>query len=233
MASQPSVQQLRDPLLAGLLAAAVAHEINNPLVYVLANLRFATDHPLLQSDAAGELRRALLEALSGAELIRDVAADVRRINRGEPAAVASVPLGSVIEAATRHTIVTHRGLGVRIEQVPGPGAIVRANRVLLTLALGNVLVNGVEAAARPEGGGCVTVSVERAGTRMRVLVDNDGPEIPPELRGRLFAPFYTTKPEGTGLGLYLGRTAVRSMGGDVYLDENQSGTRFVVELLLA
>jgi signal transduction histidine kinase len=94
----------------------------------------------------------------------------------------------------------------------------------------NLLLNAADACS---SGGRVSVTAERSGIGARVLVEDDGPGVSPEVRDRLFEPFVTTKEvgKGTGLGLAVCRGLVEASGGTITFDAGATkGARFVVEL---
>jgi signal transduction histidine kinase len=103
----------------------------------------------------------------------------------------------------------------------------------LTQVLLNLVLNAGAAVASRAGGGRVVVRARRAGDRVHVEVEDNGPGVDPAVRDRLFEPFVTTKDvgEGTGLGLAVCRGLVESVGGDIALDARyEGGARFVVTL---
>jgi signal transduction histidine kinase len=91
----------------------------------------------------------------------------------------------------------------------------------------NLVVNSIEAAARPTK---VRVSTRSDGKRLRVLVEDDGPGIRPDLRHLVFEPMFSTKERGVGLGLTSARESARSVGGDIQLVRWNEGTAFAVLL---
>ncbi len=101
---------------------------------------------------------------------------------------------------------------LRTDCEPGAATAVYAFPFALRRALLNVLMNAVQAAPK---GSEVTVSISRQGRSVLIDVMDRGPGIPAELRKRIFDMFVTGRPEGTGLGLFLARTAVRRCGGDI------------------
>jgi C4-dicarboxylate-specific signal transduction histidine kinase len=93
----------------------------------------------------------------------------------------------------------------------------------LLQVLVNLLQNAVDA-NREAGAQLVRLSAERRGSVVELVVDDEGPGIDPEIEGRLFEPFATTKPpgEGTGLGLYASYMLVQTMGGDLAIENRDS-----------
>ena len=97
-------------------------------------------------------------------------------------------------------------------------------------AILNIAINGLE--VLPESGQ-LRIALERAGGTARVLIADDGPGIPPELRDKIFEMHFTTKETGTGIGLYVARSIVESQGGTVEIvDSSAAGTTFAVTLPL-
>lgn len=112
-----------------------------------------------------------------------------------------------------------------------PLPAVRSAEEYLQHALLAILVNAYEAqAGRPAGG--VRVTAEVSGRTVRVGVEDDGPGLPPEVAGRLFEPFVTTRAGYplAGLGLYSARVLLERTGGTVRHEPRAQGTRFVLEL---
>jgi PAS domain S-box-containing protein len=92
----------------------------------------------------------------------------------------------------------------------------------------NLLQNALEAMERPGGRLCVTTG--RLSSVARVVIQDNGPGIPPELQEKIFDPFFTTKAEGTGLGLAISRTIVQDHGGSLhFVSSSPEGTTFTVE----
>ena len=111
------------------------------------------------------------------------------------------------------------------------GVRVLADRVRLEQVLINLLQNAFEAVdGAPDA--AVTLSVEADGERVRLAVSDNGPGVPQAMRGALFTPFATGKPNGLGLGLVISRDIMESVGGDLSLDDGGGGTgaRFVAAL---
>jgi signal transduction histidine kinase/ActR/RegA family two-component response regulator len=240
-----TIRDVRDRLRAeaterlaslGTLAAGVAHEINNPLAYVLGNLSFVSES--LESGAfAGlgeEERRALGEAIHGAERVRDVVRSLRAYSRPGEGPPARIDVAEELRRALRlvGNTIQHRARVVE-ELGAVPEVLARANE--LGQVFVNLLVNAGQAARDDAPGGaeigvrCYTAQDGRAA----VEVSDNGVGIPAELQGRIFEPFFTTKAvgEGTGLGLSICHGIVTRLGGSIgFESEPGAGTRFTVLL---
>lgn len=92
-------------------------------------------------------------------------------------------------------------------------------------ALGQVMLNLVlhAADAVPRRGGWIRVAARQAGSVVHVVVEDNGPGIPAEVRDRLFRPFVTTKEKGTGLGLWISQRIVEDHGGRIWFEDRQGG----------
>jgi two-component system sensor histidine kinase HydH len=123
---------------------------------------------------------------------------------------------------------------VRLESEYPVGEVsVLASEDALSEVLSNLIVNAIE--AQPEGGR-LRVSLWPKGDRLEVVVEDDGPGISPELRAKIFQPYFTTKASGTGLGLSIVARRVDEMNGTVACESpvrNGKGTRFRLSLPLA
>jgi signal transduction histidine kinase len=222
----------------GQLAAGVAHEINNPLYSVSANIELLAGEPGLGCPglSAAELHSLLADVQLGVERISQIIKDLKEFSSGGSDALQPCQVDEVIGDALR--LASFR-LGKKIEvrrscalDLP----IVTVNRRKLSQALLNLLVNSAEAmdAARTEKP-WVLVAAERVGDAVQIAVQDNGPGIPAEVAARLFEPFVTSKPvgEGTGLGLSLSREYVTSFGGQLELQPMAgAGTRFSIRLPL-
>jgi signal transduction histidine kinase/CheY-like chemotaxis protein len=220
----------------GTLAAGVAHEINNPLAYVLANLAYVAES--LESPAFGEVgdeeRRALAEAIHGAERVRDVVRSLRAYSRAGEGPPARVDVAAELRGALRlvGNTIQHRARVVE-EIGETPPVLSRGNE--LGQILVNLLVNAGQAARADAPGGAEIVArcFTAPDGRAAIEVSDNGVGIPAELQGRVFEPFFTTKAvgEGTGLGLSICHGIVTRLGGTIgFESEPGAGTRFTILL---
>jgi signal transduction histidine kinase len=225
----------------GLLAAGVAHEINNPLAAVLANLDLAHEdaHRLADKpDLPPEMRELLDElgdARHAASRIRDIVRDLKLFSRSEDEKVAPVDVGRALESSLRMATneIRHRA---RLVKDLRPVPPVEANDSRLGQVFLNLLVNAAQAI--PEGRASaneirVSTSVSADDGKVVVEISDTGSGIPPEVQKRLFTPFFTTKQVGvgTGLGLSICHRIVTGMGGSIAV-ESQVGKGTTFRVLL-
>lgn len=213
----------------GVLAAGVAHEINNPLVYILNNVSYALSELPAQFF---ELRDALREARSGAERVRDIVKDLKTFARSDER-MGPMDVRQVLDSTLK---VAHNELRFRArvethypERVPMVEANARLGQVFL-----NLLLNAAHSIREGEplrNRIAITVTVE--GKRVGVAIEDTGTGIPPARLTKIFDPFYTTKPVGmgTGLGLSICRNITTALGGEIYVQSEEGvGSRFTVWL---
>jgi PAS domain S-box-containing protein len=236
---------VRDKLATvGTLAAGLAHEINNPLAYVLLNLgtlREQLEGGAGSADpaavaAALEALELARSALSGAQRIRDIVKAMKGFARSDEGDLAEVNVNQLLQAAismAAHEIKYRARLETAF-QVDLPRLV--ANPGKLTQLFLNLVINAVQAIDEGDlDGNVLRVHTRRDGSRIRVEVTDSGKGIPRHVLPRIFDPFFTTKPigVGTGLGLSICHEIVRNHGGEIQVDsEVGKGTTFTVLLPL-
>ena len=221
----------------GTLAAGVAHEINNPLASVIANLDMALQdvmsfagHATLPADLADELQ----DARVAADRVREIVRDLKIFSRAEEDKQGPVDVHHVLDSTIR---MAWNELRHRAKLIKNYGRVplVAANESRLGQVFLNLIINAVH--ALPSGNydaNKITISttVDAQG-RVVVGIADTGSGIPPEVRPRLFTPFFTTKPVGvgTGLGLAISHKIITQLGGTITFDtEVGQGTEFRVTL---
>jgi two-component system, cell cycle sensor histidine kinase and response regulator CckA len=186
----------------GQMAAGVAHEINNPLQFILSG--FEALEPLVRR-ASTETRQALADMREGAERIRSVTRSLLPFARVDGEEPERVDLNELVAVAARMSAneIRHRArLELKLTAVPA----IMGHRSRVGQLITNLLTNAAHAI--DEGTSeehCITVATEAGPHGVRLTVQDTGRGIPEELRSRIFDPFFTTKPRelGTGLGLAL------------------------------
>jgi PAS domain S-box-containing protein len=244
---QTQLQLLQADKLAaiGQLAAGIAHEINNPLTYALANLfllgGFVEELLAMQPAKSGEapssggvatpapraaardleqIRRDLLQCLAdsrdGLERVSHVVRDLRTFAHPDTARLQVADLHEVIEGSLR-VVAGALGPSARVTREYGAeGLLLFCRPLQLGQAFMNILVNAAQANAT---GGSITIRTGRAGSEAWAEIADSGPGIASENLERIFEPFFTTKPigVGTGLGLSIAQAIVRGHGGRIEL----------------
>jgi CheY-like chemotaxis protein len=194
----------------GRLAAGVAHEMNNPLAFVLANLR------ILEDELEGEQGEAARDAKEGAERLARIVRDLSSLSKGGAAfELKSCDLLALVRQTSR--IAQARRPGMRIDVSGPPNLRVGCDRGRIEQILLNLMINAADAAG-PEVTPHVQVHLGVDGSTAVVTLADNGAGVPAAIMGRLFQPFETTKgSDGTGLGLFLSRSFAQAHGGDLVL----------------
>jgi PAS domain S-box-containing protein len=225
----------------GTLSAGMAHEVNNPIAYVLSNLSFIQEelYALVGSDEKleGERWREVLEALresmTGSQRIRDIVRDLKTFSRGDEGGRGPVDLHAVLDSCVNISRgeIRHRAQLVKDYGVLPP---VQANESRLGQLFLNLIVNAAQAIPEADVRSHeIRITTRHEGEWVVVAVRDSGIGIPPENLVRLFDPFFTTKPigVGTGLGLSICHGIVTGVGGRIEVEsEVGQGSTFQVFL---
>lgn len=251
-------QLVRNEKLASLgrLLAGVAHELNNPISFVYANAhalekyatRFEQYFEAVQSGASRadlvhlreelrldrelkNLRTAIDGARDGAERVRDIVADLRRLSAEGTGDMAPLDLAEITHVAANWVMRgTKTPVKVRFEGAERLPAVGRAGHIQQIVM--NLVQNALDAVADTEAPEVIITLGQEAG-RAFVTVRDNGPGIDPEKGAAIFDPFFTTKPvgQGTGLGLSISHKIAEEHGGDLRLCSFEgSGACFRFEL---
>lgn len=211
----------------GQLVASLAHEVNNPLSYLIGSLEYL-DGEL--TDA--EHRAALVDALDGATRVKTIVGDLKTFSRDDDERLVVVELADVVASSLRMVAGEARH---RAELRTELGAVPRVlgTRTRLGQILINLVVNATHA-TDPTRPNVITVGLATTSAGgARLIVRDTGVGIPPEVLGRVKEPFFTTKAigEGTGLGLSVCDNLVARLGGELTLtSEVGVGTLVTVTL---
>jgi len=226
----------------GELAAGLAHEINNPLAYIGANLRALREHwnGLAEAWRGGAPKQEMTEvfdegaamlddSLEGVERSAAIVRDVRVFSRGGGDRREPCDPNELLERALRVAAPQLRER-IRVERDLGEvGAVEAAPRELERVFL-NLIVNAAQAI---DGNGTIRLRTARRDGAVEITIADDGAGIAPAQLVRIFDPFFTTKPvgEGTGLGLTISHEITRRHGGSIDVSsEPGRGTEFRIRL---
>lgn len=228
-----ALERTRDDLVrsekvatVGRLAAGVAHEIGNPLSAVQGFVEFLRDPRGVDAETQRDLLTRMARELERIQTTVRQLLDFARPSAGTPREVAVADLvRDAVELVRFQRSV--RTVGLEVAPID-PGLTVFADPQRLSQVLVNLLLNASEAL---EGRGTIRLSAAAAGSHFVALeVADDGPGVPEALRDRLFEPFQTTKPLGTGLGLAVSLRLVEEAHGRLTLETpaGEQGARFVI-----
>jgi signal transduction histidine kinase len=201
----------------GMLAAGVAHEINNPLTSLLMNLDLAMNPPP-QGQGQPEEADVLRSAFECAVHIRDIVSDIKIFVRPVEERFGPTDLHRVLDSVLRmawHQVV-HKA---RLVKEYGGAAFVHGSEARLAQVFLNLVINAAQAIPDDSSDRhqISVVTRQEEPDCIQVEIRDTGPGIPPELLERIFEPFFTTKPVGvgTGLGLPICLRIVTEMGGNI------------------
>jgi len=207
----------------GSLATGLAHEINNPLAVVLANVeeagRIVAELPGKTAEL-DDLRTMLEEALAASQRVQFIVRDLRAFAAAEDRR-GRVDLNALVESCCNIAFAEIRHRARLVKQL-NASVPVLGNEGKLAQVVMNLLVNAAH--AMPEGdveGNAIVVATGQQGRGLVSLEIRDtGSGIPSENRARVFEPFFTTKPRRPGMGLTMARAIVKKHGGEIEILPN-------------
>lgn len=215
----------------GMMAAGVAHEINNPLAIIHASagdLLYA-----VKEEGNVPMETVIARATrirQTADRIAKIVKSLRRIAReGSQDPFLLVPVNKIIEDTLDVCQARFKAQSVPLT-LPAidPGGYICCREVQIAQVLLNLLTNAFDAVVDQPGEKWVRLDVERRGEFIAFSVVDSGPGVVPELKTRIMEPFFTTKEvgKGTGLGLSLSRSIAEEHGGQLELSQDNGHTCF-------
>jgi two-component system sensor kinase FixL len=222
--------------VAGQLASALTHELNQPMTALISYVRsseiMSEAQPGADPRLTGTLRKAGEEAVRAAAVLRRL----REFYRGQGARLE--PTDALVVCAQVAEALYDRMRRNAVEfSLHDPGGLphVMIDRTQLEIVVHNLLVNSLDAFAAQSAGRAeprrIEVTGVSQGTDVLIAVDDSGPGIAASVTEKLFEPFVTSKISGMGLGLSLSRTLLRHQGGDLWCEPSSlGGARFVIRL---
>jgi len=221
---QAEARQLKLAAL-GRLTANIAHEVRNPLGAISHAAQLLHEEPGVSETSA----RLITIINENSRRLDRMVNDVLRLNRGERAHRERFRLAEFLNGLVEQFAQIEKiGPGIfRIEQVAEPEVLF--DRSHLNQVMWNLCRNALRHSRRGPASIAIRVSMDRAGSTVKLDVVDDGPGVVPEMRARLFEPFFTTAAGGTGLGLYIAREVCEANGATLDYVETARGAQFTVQ----
>lgn len=213
---EQELQLQRSARLASLgeMASTLAHELNQPLM-ALSN--FAVAARALATQGPSPMLGAALDDIVGqsqraSEIVKRVRAFIKP-QQGQHQPLALPDLAAHVASLLKPELQAH---GAALELDLGDAIAVRGDRVLVEQVLVNLIHNALHAVQdQPRRRRTILLRARRNGAEVRITVADQGPGIPPDRLDQVFTPFFTTRPDGLGLGLSICRTIVEAHGGEI------------------
>ncbi|PND35121.1 sensor histidine kinase [Achromobacter pulmonis] len=219
----------------GEMAAGIAHELNQPLTAILAQTR-AAERLLDDEEERPAVRRALLASAEQAKRAADIISRMRALVRpSSPGRREALDPDALVASLRFLREPELAGQGIRLTwRNASPGARPLGDRVALEQILHNLVQNAADALAGADGARHIALEGRADGASYLFSVSDTGPGIAADALPRLFAPFYTTRPQGMGLGLALCETLAGAMDGRIAARNlSPAGACFTLSLPLA
>jgi PAS domain S-box-containing protein len=226
--TQAKLARVTRVLAMGELAAAIAHEVNQPLAAIVTNANFCLRQLAGAAPDTGKLREAISEIVNDGTRASEVISRIRALlQKGAPERV-ELDINQVIEEVavllrdelTRNHVSLRTDLGADLPRVSG-------DRVQLQQVVINLVMNGIEAmrslAHLPRE---LFIKSARNHNAVLIQVQDSGEGLDPQQAEHIFEPFFTTKPEGIGMGLSISRSIVESHGGRLWAESSSKGALF-------
>jgi two-component system sensor histidine kinase HydH len=208
----------------GQFAAGIGHELRNPLG-VIESSAFLVSRRLEHLQISDpSLARHMEKIATEVQRSNKTISDLLELARSSPLKRRSVEANEFIAQAVAHA---HLPLSVNVDVSVPPGTMLDIDPDQLTRVVTNLLINASQAMG---GSGTIWIEARREGPRSIVLVRDDGPGIPADVKGRIFEALFTTKAKGNGLGLALCRRIAEAHSGTVSLEPSARGAAFKITI---
>jgi C4-dicarboxylate-specific signal transduction histidine kinase len=221
--AQTALAHVTRVTMLGEMTTSIAHEVNQPLGAIVTNAGASLRWLGRQPPEIGEVRAAIEQIVNDAHRANEVIRRIRKFSKKVDPEMIRLDINEIIEEAVRllqHDALRH-GVAIRLELASGLPPV-RGDRIQLQQVIVNLLVNGMEAMATVRDPPRVLIvrthSHEADG--VLVAIEDVGIGIKPENADRLFSAFYTTKPDGMGMGLSIVRSIIEAHGGRVWASPN-------------
>lgn len=207
---------------AGETAAAISHQINQPLTAISTYASVARE--ALQNDDFELARSALDKLTAECDRAADVARSIRELVKQGSLSPTQVKLQDIVGRLKQAHAAECAALDVAVDvDIPGTLPPILADGVQLEQAIDNLLTNSIEAVRDGRRGSLIKISGRVKNGDLHVDIEDDGPGFAPGLDALATTPFMTTKPDGSGLGLAIARSVTEAHGGSLAIIHRNSG----------
>jgi PAS domain S-box-containing protein len=223
--AQADLARVTRVVAMGELAAAIAHEVNQPLTAIVTNANFSLRQLESAIPQPDELRAAITEIVNDGTRASAVISRIRGLLAKATPRTTDLDINRIIQEVTvllhneftRNRVLLRTDLAADLPLVPGDA--VELQQVLI-----NLIMNAIEA-LRTSTAGRREILIRSAQNPDGILiqVQDSGPGIAPHVADHIFEPFFTTKPEGIGMGLAISRSIVESYGGNLWAESSYNG----------
>lgn len=240
-AAQAQLIQTEKMASLGQLVAGIAHEINNPLAFIVNNLftieagldRISPEaEPHLSKESREKLRKLrarVRETGEGLDRVKELVLNLRTFSRLDEGEFKAVDIGDSIDSVL--AVLKHKTNGrIKVEKHYGPERSLTCHAGRLNQVFMNLIANAADAIT---GKGTITITTNQTETTFIISVRDTGKGIPKAIQDRIFEPFFTTKPvgKGTGLGLAISYGIVLDHQGSIEVESQEGlGTEFSIRI---
>ena len=217
------------------LSGSLAHELNQPLGIILSNAQAAQELLLQNPPMVGEVSEILVDIVAADRRAAEIIQRLRALLKRGEVSLQSLPLNDVLEDVLRLVNADLIGRGVTVIRNLSPDVPpIKGDRVQLQQLTLNLILNAADAMANnAPGTRRLYITTSRYDSTVRTSVRDEGTGLPPDVE-RLFQPFFTTKPQGLGLGLGICRTIIAAHQGRLWAEPHaERGAVFQFELPIA
>lgn len=233
----------------GIMAAGVAHEINNPATFIYGNIQILEEmwetiskefakvpahernHQI--SILSEEMPQILADMNSGVKRITEIVSGLKSFTRTDHDKREALSIHHPIKEAIKFTHNRAKN-GITIKEYQESGdLLVDINSVEIEQVLVNLLINSIDAIETVSNEGCISIHTKEANENVVLTVLDSGPGLPDSVREQLFTPFFTTKEvgKGTGLGLSISQHIIQDHGGSISVTNRaEGGAMFTIVL---
>jgi two-component system, NtrC family, sensor kinase len=230
----------------GQLVAGIAHEINNPLAFVINNIFIVqgildklaaegAEAPLGASGKVGKMQAQIRDAYAGAERVKELVTKLRTFSRLDEGTVKTINIHESIESVL--LFLRHKMEGrIDVERHYGEVEMLTCLAGELNQVLMNIIANAIDAIEANQenaGAGRITIATGQQNGHFVIRIRDTGKGIPEQIRNRIFEPFFTTKPigQGTGLGLAISYGIMQAHNGSMdFSSKPGEGTEFILKI---